>query len=62
MKHKLWLPIGIEVAGVIIVSTGIGIELATHADIGYMIISIGSVFVAGGGIIWGKFMRAKRNG
>ena len=60
MKRRLWLPVGLEVVGVIIVSAGIGIELATHAHIGYLIISIGSVMVAGGGIIWGKFVRGNK--
>ena len=61
MKRRLWLPVGLEVVGIVVVGTGIGIELATHAEFGYMIISIGSALVAGGGIIWGKFVRAGRD-
>lgn len=55
-KMKL-IPIIIELVGVAAIGTGIGVELATHADIGWTILTIGSCMVAIGGVIWGKFMR-----
>ena len=51
------LPIILELVGISTIGTGIGIELVLHADIGLIIITVGSVLVATGGIIWGKFMR-----
>ncbi len=58
-KLKL-LPIIIEVVGVAAIGIGIGVELATHADIGWAIVTIGSCLVAIGGVIWGKFIRGGR--
>ncbi|AMU85975.1 hypothetical protein [Dehalococcoides mccartyi] len=58
-KLKL-LPIIIEVVGVAVVGTGIGVELATHADIGWATVTIGSCLVAIGGVIWGKFVKGGR--
>ena len=55
-KRKL-LPIVIELVGIASIGTGIGVELATHADIGWAIVTSGSCLVAIGGVIWGKFMR-----
>ncbi|MBA2084675.1 hypothetical protein DMTZ50_0480 [Dehalococcoides mccartyi] len=55
-KLKLFSII-IEVVGVAAIGTGIGVELATHADIGWATITIGSCLVAMGGVIWGKFIR-----
>jgi len=51
------LAITLELVGIAAIGTGIGVELATHADIGWAIVTIGSCFVAIGGVIWGKFMR-----
>ena len=51
------LPIMLELFGIAIIGAGIGIELIMHADIGLVTITIGSCFVAGGGVIWGKFVR-----
>jgi len=56
MSKKL-LPITLEIVGVAAIGMGIGVELATHADIGWAIVTTGSCLVAIGGIIWGKFMR-----
>ena len=53
------LSIVVELVGIVGISTGIGVELATHADYGYGIITVGSLFVAGGGILWGKLLRLK---
>jgi hypothetical protein len=56
MRRKI-LPIILELIGIITISSGVAIELASKADIGYVIITIGSLVVATGGIIWGKFMK-----
>ena len=54
---KRLIPLILELAGIAIIGVGIGIELAARADIGYLLITIGSLLVAAGGVIWGKFMR-----
>jgi len=54
---KLLPAIIIEVAGIILVAGGIGFEMATGADFGYMLISCGSVFIASGALIWAKFYK-----
>ena len=56
MDKKL-IPITIELIGVAAIGTGIGVELATHAEIGWALVTTGSCLVAIGGVIWGKFMR-----
>ena len=58
-KIKL-IPITIELVGIASIGTGIGIELATHADVGWALVTIGSCLVAIGGVIWGKFMLGGR--
>jgi len=55
-KRKL-IPVVIELTGISAIGAGIGVELATHADIGWAMITIGSCLVAIGGVIWGKFIR-----
>ncbi len=55
-KRKL-IPIAIELVGISAIGAGIGVEMATHADVGWAIVTIGSCLVAVGGVIWGKFMR-----
>jgi len=56
MSKKL-LPITLEIVGIAAIGIGIGVELATHADIGWAVVTTGSCLVAIGGVIWGKFMR-----
>lgn len=56
MKKKL-IPIIIELIGVSTVGAGIGLELALGGEIYFVMITTGSLLVALGGIIWGKFMR-----
>ena len=57
MKKKLYIPIVIELVGISVVGTGIGLELSQGGDIYLVVITIGSCLVAAGGVIWGKFMR-----
>ena len=54
------IPIALELLGIAAIGTGIGIEIALGADIGYLTITIGSVMVASGGVIWGKFVREEK--
>ncbi len=56
MNRKL-IPITIELVGIATIGVGIGVELATHADIGWAMVTTGSCLVAVGGVIWGKFTR-----
>ena len=57
MKRKL-IPIVIELVGISTVGAGIGLELALGGQ-GYLImITTGSLLIATGGIIWGKFLRS----
>ncbi len=56
MNRKL-VPIALELVGIAAIGVGIGVELATHADIGWAVVTAGSCLVAIGSVIWGKFMR-----
>ncbi len=56
MNRKL-VPIALELVGIAAIGIGIGVELATHADIGWAVVTAGSCLVAIGSVIWGKFMR-----
>ncbi|MDP2731475.1 MAG: hypothetical protein Q8O55_13500 [Dehalococcoidales bacterium] len=56
MNRKL-LPVALELVGIAAIGVGIGVELATHADIGWALVTTGSCLVAVGGVIWGKFTR-----
>jgi len=60
LKKRHLLPICIELIGITIISTGIGMELAQGGAIYLVLITTGSCLVAVGGIIWGKFMRPRR--
>ncbi len=60
MGKMILLPVTLEVIGIAAIGVGIGIELATHADIGWAVVTTGSCLVAIGGVIWGKFMRRER--
>jgi len=54
MRWRFWLPLIVELAGISVTSCGIGIEVALMADVGYMLISLGSHQIAAGGILWSK--------
>jgi len=57
MMNRKLVPIALELVGIAAIGVGIGVELATHADVGWTIVTTGSCLVAVGGVIWGKFMR-----
>ena len=56
MKKKI-LPVILEVAGVAVVGTGIGLEMAKGGDVYLVVITFGSLLIAAGGLIFAKFMR-----
>ncbi|KKL84153.1 hypothetical protein LCGC14_1967590 [marine sediment metagenome] len=56
MNRKL-LPVVLELFGIAVVGAGIGIEFVYEADWGFVAITSGSLFIAMGGVIWGKFVR-----
>ena len=60
MNSKMILALVIELTGIAAIGTGIGIELAAGADLGWVIVTVGSCLVAMGGLIWGKFLHAGR--
>ena len=41
MNRKL-VPIALELVGIAAIGVGIGVELATHADVGWTIVTTGS--------------------
>ena len=49
----------IEVLGIATIGTGIGLELVQGGSVYLVMITVGSLLVASGGIIWGKFLRRK---
>ena len=50
------LAISVELAGIAIVAIGIGIEIAYEASIGLISITIGSMVIAIGGLVWAKMV------
>ena len=57
MKRKLLIPIIIELTGICIAGIGLGLEIALGGDAYLIMITAGSLLIAVGGVIWGKFMR-----
>lgn len=53
----LLVPVIMELAGILGIGAGIGIELITKASIGHLVITLSSAIVAVGAITWGKFLR-----
>lgn len=54
------IPIAIEFAGMFLLVLGVGVELTTQAGIGHILISVGSVLITAGSIIWGKIIQARK--
>jgi len=54
VRWRFWLPLIVELSGISITSAGIGIEVAMQADLGFFLISLGSLLIAFGGILWSK--------
>ncbi len=51
------LAIALEGVGISVIVSGIVVEFVLHADLGYILITGGSLGVAIGGIIFAKFAR-----
>jgi len=49
--------IAVEVVGCVLIPCGILYEMSSGADLGYGIISAGSVLIAVGGLLWSKILR-----
>lgn len=47
----------IELMGIVIVSTGIGLELSVGGDAYLIVITLGSVVIATGGVLYAKVAR-----
>lgn len=56
------VPLAVEIAGMFLVAVGIAVEIVTRGDLGYTLISAGSMAVAGGSVIWAKILRGGRGG
>ena len=57
MKKLFISSVAIEIAGIIGVGFGIGIEVAFGADFGFVLITGGSLAVAAGGLLFAKFVK-----
>mgnify|MGYP001605271362 FL=1 len=55
----LYAAIIVEVVGIATTATGLGYEIATGQALGYVLITGGSVLVASGGVLFGKFFKMK---
>ncbi len=60
VKTLRLVPVVLELVEIAIVGVGIGVEVASHAAVGNLVITVGSLLVAAGGVIWGKFMRGDK--
>ena len=60
MNTGMIIALSIELTGIAAIGAGVGIELATGADLGWVIVTAGSCLVAMGGLIWGKFIHTGR--
>ena len=59
MKKRKLVPIIIELVGISVVGIGIGLEIALGGAAYLVTITVGSLLIATGGVIWGKFTRTK---
>lgn len=56
------VPIAVELTGIFILIVGIAVELSTGAEIGHLIMSVGSALIAAGSVLWTKIFRKKKTG
>ena len=59
MSRRRLIPITIELVGISVVGVGIGLELSLGGAVYLVMITGGSLLVAMGGVIWGKFMKGR---
>lgn len=50
----------VEVVGIVALGVGIGVELTLGAELGYILISLGAVAVAGGSLLFAKFGKREK--
>ena len=50
----------IEILGIAVTATAIGMELAVGGEIHLVIATVGSLMIAAGGILFGKFFKMRR--
>ena len=60
MKGKRLIPVLIELIGISAVGIGIGLEITIGGQLYLVMITIGSLLIAMGGVIWGKFIAGGR--
>jgi len=51
------LAIALEAVGIAAVSVGLAIEVVLHGDVGFMVVTGGSLVVAAGAMIFAKLLR-----
>ncbi len=51
---RFYIFAGIEVAAGLVVAAGIGVEIAYGADLGWILMGVGSLLVAVGSGLWAK--------
>lgn len=56
-EFKYAVPIAFELVGILMIAIGVSVELSTSADIGHMFITLGSMIIAVGGLLWSKVVR-----
>ena len=54
-NRKFWIPTITEIVGIMLMSIGLGYEMAYRAEFGYVLITAGSVITALGGVLFAKF-------
>ena len=57
MKKEHLAPVIIELIGISTVGVGIGLEIAYGGPIYLVVMTIGSIVIAIGGAVWGKFIK-----
>ena len=56
-RRALIAAVALEVLGIALTGGSIGVEIATRAELGYVLITGGSCLIAAGGVIFAKFMK-----
>lgn len=55
LQKIFWISAILEVLGITIVAIGVGLELTYKADMYYLVISMGSIMITAGSILFAKF-------
>jgi len=50
----------LEIIGISVVTAGIAVEVIVGADVGFLLITVGSVLVATGSMLFAKFILGRR--